>query len=94
MYLQYPYSVLREHIQIIYIVLHNLLKIGFILVFDKKSFFCLSVRLKSVLRGHPFFSSPPQGPMNSDFEGFSYQILFITFLSHLNSRERVSISLF
>jgi len=35
MYLQYPYSVLREHIQIIYIVLHNLLKIGFTLVVTK-----------------------------------------------------------
>ena len=28
------------------------------------------VRL-SVLRGHSFFSSPPQRPMTSDFEGFS-----------------------
>ena len=30
-----------------------------------------SVRLLSVLRGYSFFSSPPQRPMNSDFEGFS-----------------------
>ena len=32
-------------------------------------FFC--VRLLSVLHGHSFFSSPPQRPMTSDFEGFS-----------------------
>jgi len=30
-----------------------------------------SVRLLSVLRGHSFFSSPPQRPVISDFEGFS-----------------------
>ena len=30
-----------------------------------------SVRLLSVLRGHSIFSSPPQQPMTSDFEGFS-----------------------
>ena len=30
-----------------------------------------SVRLLSVLRGHSFFSSPPQRPMTSDFAGFS-----------------------
>ena len=29
------------------------------------------VRLLSVLRGHSFFSSPPQRPMTSDYEGFS-----------------------
>ena len=34
------------------------------------SFYFL-VRLVSVLRGHSFFSSPPQRPMTSDFEGFS-----------------------
>ena len=44
-----------------------------------------SVRLLSVLRGHSFFSSPPQWPMTSDFEGFLYQILSITFFSYLNS---------
>ena len=35
--------------------------------------FCIffSVRLLSVLRGHSVFSSPPQRPMISDFEGFS-----------------------
>ena len=32
----------------------------------------------SVLRGHSVFSSPPQRPMTSDFEGFLYQILSIT----------------
>ena len=30
-----------------------------------------SGRLLSVLRGHSVFSSPPQRPMTSDFEGFS-----------------------
>ena len=30
-----------------------------------------SVRLLSVLCGHSVFSSPPQRPMTSDFEGFS-----------------------
>ena len=30
-----------------------------------------SVRLLSVLRGHSFFSSPPQRIMTFDFEGFS-----------------------
>ena len=34
--------------------------------------FCLfNVRLLSVLRGHSVFPSPRQGPMTSDFEGFS-----------------------
>jgi len=40
-------------------------------------FFC--VRLLSVLRDHSVFSSPPQQPMTSDFEGFLSQILSITF---------------
>ena len=31
---------------------------------------CFSVRLLWVLHGHSVFSSPPQRPMNSDFEGF------------------------
>jgi len=38
-----------------------------------------SVRLFSVLRGHWCFSSPPQRPMTSDFEGFyprSYPLHF------------------
>ena len=34
-------------------------------------FIFFSVRLLSVLHGHSFFSSPPQRPMTSDFEGFS-----------------------
>ena len=35
-------------------------------------FYFFSVRLfLSVLRGHSVFSSPPQRPMTSDFEGFS-----------------------
>ena len=33
-------------------------------------FFFFIVRLLSVLRGHSVFSSPPQRPMTSDFEGF------------------------
>ena len=32
-------------------------------------FLFFSVRLLSVLRGHSVFSSPPQRPMTSDFEG-------------------------
>ena len=52
-----------------------------------------SVRPLSVLRGHSFFSSQPQRPMTSDFEGFLYQILSITLFSDLNSWERASISL-
>ena len=49
--------------------------------------FCVcffSIRLLSALRGHSFFSSPPQRPMTSDFEGFLYQILSITLFSYLN----------
>ena len=46
-----------------------------------------------------FFSSPPQRPITSDFEGFLYQILSIILFSYLNflilnSWERDSISLF
>ena len=37
------------------------------------------------------FSSPPQRPMTSDFEGFLYQILSITISFYLNSWERASI---
>ena len=33
-------------------------------------FLFFSNRLLLVLRGHSFFSSPPQRPMTSDFEGF------------------------
>ena len=39
----------------------------------------------SVLHGHSVFSSPPQRPMTSNFEGFLYQILSITLFSYLNS---------
>ena len=38
-------------------------------------FVFFSVRLLSVLRGHSGFSSPPQRPMTSDFEGFSIPAL-------------------
>ena len=48
-----------------------------------------SGRHLSVLRGHSFFSSPPQRPMTSDFEGFLYN--YITLFSYLNSWERASI---
>ena len=58
------------------------------------SFCFLANRLLSVLRGHSFFSFPPQRPMTSDFEGFLYQILSITLFSYLNSWERASISHF
>ena len=43
-------------------------------------FVFFSVRLLSVLQDHSFFSSPPQRPITSDFEGFLYQILSITFI--------------
>ena len=50
--------------------------------------FCFfNVRLLSVLRGHSVFSSPPQRPMTSDFEGFFIPDL----LSYPNSWERASI---
>ena len=52
-----------------------------------------SVRLLSVLRGHSVFSTPPQRPMTSDFEGFLSQIVSITFYSYPYS-ERASISQF
>ena len=38
--------------------------------------FFFSVRLLSILRGHSVFSSPPQRPMTSDFEGFSIPDVF------------------
>ena len=65
--------------------------VGHVDIFFK---FFFSVRLLSVLRGHSVFTSPPQRPMTSDFEGCSYQILSITFLSDLKSWKRASISLF
>jgi len=37
-----------------------------------------SIQLLLVLGDNLFFHPPPQGPM-TDFEGFSYQILYITF---------------
>ena len=51
-----------------------------IIILYRVSFFVFfSVRLLSVLRDHSVFSSPPQQPMTSDFEGFLSQILSITF---------------
>ena len=50
-----------------------------------------SIRILSVLRGHSVFSSPPQRPMTSKFDGFLYQILSITFFNYLNSWEGASI---
>ena len=51
------------------------LEVKYIILFrDVTCFFSLyffSVRLLSVLRGHSFYSSPPQRPMTSDYEGFS-----------------------
>ena len=56
--------------------------------------FFLSVRLLSVLRGRSVFSSPPQRPMTSDFEGFLYPRFYpLHLFSYLNSWERASISL-
>ena len=54
-------------------------------------FLFFSVRLVSVLHGHSVFSSPPQRPMTSDFEGFLYQILSITLFSNVIFWERASI---
>ena len=51
-----------------------------------------SVRLLLVLHGRSFFSSPPQRPMTSDFEGFLYQILSIALFSYLNSWERILVN--
>jgi len=50
-----------------------------------------NVRLLSVLRGHLVFSSPPQRPMTSDFEGFSIPdfILYIYFLILILEKEPV-----
>ena len=51
-----------------------------------------SVRLLSVLRGHSFFSSPPQRPMTSDFERFFYPTFYpLHLFSYLYSWERASI---
>ena len=52
-------------------------------------YYFFSVRLLSVLRGHSVFSSPPQRPMTSDFEGFSIPD-FIHYI-YFNSWERASI---
>ena len=51
-------------------------------------FYCLrffSVQLLLVLLGHLLFSSLPQRPMTSDFEGFLSQIISITLFSYVNS---------
>ena len=54
-------------------------------------FFFFSVRLLSVLCGHSVFSSPPQRPMTSDFEGFSIPdfIHYIYFLILILENEPV-----
>ena len=50
-----------------------------------------SVRLLSVLRGHSVSSSPPQGPMTSDFKGYSIPdfIHYIYFLILIHEKEPV-----
>ena len=53
-----------------------------------------SVRLLSVLRGQSFFSSPPQRPMTSDFEGFSMPDLIHYIIFYLNSWEMLSLKCF
>ena len=48
--------------------------------------FFFSVRLLSVLRGHSVFSSPPQRPMTSDFEGSSIaDFIHYIFFPYINS---------
>ena len=52
---------------------------NFSLIFDSIFFdFIFRVLLLSVLRGHSFFSYPPQWAMTSDFKGFLSQIVSIT----------------
>jgi len=54
-----------------------------------------NIRLLSVMRGHSVFSSPPQRPMTSDFEGFSIlDFIHCIYFPIINSWERVSIYLF
>ena len=55
---------------LIYISVVLLLSLWFEFIFYFFSIF-FSIWLLSVLRGHSVFSSPPQRPMTSDFEGFS-----------------------
>jgi len=52
-----------------------------------------SVRLLSVLRGHSSFSSPPQRPMTSDFEGFSIPYVIHYIYLPILILEKASISL-
>ena len=62
-----------------------------VVVFCFVLFFCVffSVRPLSVLRGHSVFSSPPQRPMTSEFEGFSIpDFIHYIYFSYLNSWER------
>ena len=61
---------------------------------EREVLFFFSVRRLSDLHGHSVFSSPPQRPMTSHFEGFLYQILSLTLFSYLNSWERASFSFF
>ena len=52
---------------------------NFSLIFDSNFFyFIFRVLLLSILRGHSFFSSPPQWAMTADFKGFLSQIVSIT----------------
>ena len=60
----------RDRIITIYRKLYEFLGPTQFLVSSEQSGF-FSDRLLSVLRGHSVFSSPPQRPMTSDFEGFS-----------------------
>ena len=54
--------------------------------------FFFSLPLLSVLCGHSVFSSPPQWPMTSHFEGFFYPRSYpLHLFSCLNSWERASI---
>ena len=60
--------------------------------FQVKDFLFFLTKLLSVLRGHAFFSSLPQRPMTSNFEGFSIpDCIHYIYFSYLNSWERASI---
>ena len=77
--------------------MYDILHISCILKHDKHNCLCFFLLFwRSPFVGSAwsfvFFSSPPQGPMTTDFEGFSYQIYPLRFLSHLNSWERARMS--
>ena len=61
-------------------------------MFYRSFFVFFSCRHLPGLRGHSVFSSPPQRPMTSDFEGFFYPRFYpLHLFPYLNSWERASI---